>query len=110
MMRIIRQLGSFAALVCCTGTVNAASPSPLFARGYTVIPQPQNVDLTGDDFAFGSDWSLVLKRGVDSSSAAAEILRSDLASRYGIRLLAASKSASSSKTIQLEITPGTVRI
>jgi hypothetical protein len=66
--------------------------------------------LTGNDFAIGSDWRLVLKGGVDSSLAAVEVLQSDLVSRYGIRLPTASKSASSLKTLQLEITPGAVTI
>ena len=36
--------------VCCS-LMQAQAVSPLFARGYTVIPEPQKVSLAGSDLA-----------------------------------------------------------
>ena len=55
-------------------------------------------------------WRLVLDSGVSPSVGAVEILRDDLASRYGINLETASKSGSVSKTLRLAIIPGSVTI
>jgi N-acetyl-beta-hexosaminidase len=87
---------------------DAASPSPLFARGYTVIPEPQRVDLTGSDFAFGNDWRLALKGDVQSNDAAVQVLREDLSSRHGLHLQ--TSSGSTAKTVQLMISAGSVKI
>ena len=38
--------------------LRAATASPLYARGYTVIPQPQRVMLSGKDFEMTSGWRL----------------------------------------------------
>lgn len=108
MIRTIRQVASIGVLLCSVTASNAAGPSPLFARGYTVIPEPQNVELSGSDFPFGNDWRLVLKGGVQSDSTAIQVLREDLASRCGIHLQAASGSAP--KTVQLIISSGSVKI
>jgi hexosaminidase len=105
-----RHLGLTVLLFWCISPGKAASPSPLFARGYSVIPEPQKIELNGDDFAFGNGWRLVLDSGVGHDLGAVEILRDDLASRYGIHLETASKSGSVSKTLRLAITPGSVTI
>ena len=56
------------ALLCCLLVVApsaiAATASPLFSRGYTVIPEPQKVTLTGKDLEFSSSWRLDLAPGV----------------------------------------------
>jgi hexosaminidase len=110
MNREIRHLGLVVLLSWCISSAQAASPSPLFARGYTVTPEPQRVELSGDDFAFGNGWRLVLDSGVGRDLGALEILRDDLASRSGIHLETASKTTSASKTIRLAITAGSVTI
>jgi hexosaminidase len=110
MIRKIRRFGLIVLLFWCTAPAEAASPSPLFARGYTVMPEPQKVELSDNDFLFGNGWRLVLDTGVGPDLAAVEILRDDLASRYGIRLETASKSGLVSKTLRLTIRPGSVRI
>src|SRR5205823_326715 len=109
MTRIIRHFVPIGFLVCFVTAVKAVGPSLLFAHGYTVIPEPQNVELIGNDFAFGNDWRLVFKSAA-KTNAAAEVLREDLASRFGIHLQASPKSDSASKTVQLIISPGSVRI
>ena len=39
-------------------------PSPLYARGYTVIPEPQQTELKAGDFPFGEGWQLLPGTGV----------------------------------------------
>jgi hexosaminidase len=110
MMQETRHFVWIVVLFWCISPAEAASPSPLFARGYTVIPEPQKVELSDNDFAFGNGWRLVLGSGVGRDLGAVEILRDDLTSRYGIHLETASKSSSVTKTLRLAITPGSVTI
>lgn len=106
----INQFRYIAFLLCSVATFHAAGSSPLFTRGYTVIPEPQSVQLTGSDFQFGDGWRLVPRGGVQQDLTAVEILRDELASRHGIRLQMGSKPAPSSKTVLLEIRAGSVTI
>src|SRR5262245_34924887 len=103
MIQTNRHVVSVLVLLCIATVARASGPTPLFARGYTVIPEPQNVELTGSDFAFGSDWQLVLDAGVQSDSVPVDILRDDLASRYGIHLQTPSHSVSSARVVKLSI-------
>ena len=65
LIRRFALLGTFViAFVCLAGTLRAATASPLFARGYTVIPEPQKVTLSGQDFEFAASWRLELGPGV----------------------------------------------
>jgi len=76
-----------AAIVVITGpTVSAATLSPLYGRGYTVIPEPQNVTLGGGDFRFGDGWELALGKGVPPNDVAVESLRDGLATRFAVSL------------------------
>ncbi|MCX6620935.1 MAG: hypothetical protein NTY38_07610, partial [Acidobacteria bacterium] len=43
-------------LVCFLPRSLNAGVSPLAAQGYSVLPEPQQVQLTGKDFRFGPDW------------------------------------------------------
>jgi hypothetical protein len=45
----------------------AETVSPLLGRGYTVIPQPQEVTLTGREFEFGGGWRLEPGEGIEAS-------------------------------------------
>lgn len=65
--------------------LRAGTASPLALRGYTVIPQPQRVELTARDVRFGPDWSLAIGAGVNSGDIAVETLESELKSRFGLR-------------------------
>src|SRR4051812_17104979 len=60
-----------------TGTLHgdAATVSPLFARGYTVIPTPQKVTLGTNDFEFTRAWHLESGPGIQSGDVAVESLR-----------------------------------
>ena len=50
------------ASLCCS-LAPAQTVSPLFARGYTVIPDPQKVSLGASNFSFNSSWQLSLAEG-----------------------------------------------
>ena len=63
----------------------AETVSPLFARGYVVMPQPQMVRLGASDFAFPADWRVELQ-GVASGDAAIEVLNEELAKRFHVKL------------------------
>lgn len=72
------------------GTVALTSPlwaiSPLFLRGYTVIPEPREVRLGEAEFSFGARWRLELGPGVKSGDTAVAALKEGLAERLGIVL------------------------
>ncbi|HEX4771265.1 MAG TPA: hypothetical protein VH351_10560, partial [Bryobacteraceae bacterium] len=44
----------------------AAVVTPLFSRGYTVIPSPQKVSLGAKDFEFNRSWRLEIGPGIES--------------------------------------------
>jgi hypothetical protein len=81
--------------------------SPLFARGYTVIPEPQKVSLGAKDFAFVQSWQLNLDKSVSSNDVAVETLREDLVSRFNVMLDA---SDGSGGILSLRIAPESVPI
>ena len=64
----------------------AQEVSPLFARGYTVLPTPQSVSLTGADLPFSNGWRLEITGGVKADDVAVTTLKEDLATRYGLTL------------------------
>ena len=88
----------------------AATASPLFSRGYTVIPAPQQVDLKGGDFEFSSGWRLALGPGVKSDDVAVESLKDGLSSRYGVTLAPAGRGHAQGHVITLAIQPGAVQM
>src|SRR6185312_11090990 len=104
----IRQFTYTAILLCWTTISNAVASSPLFVHGYTVIPEPQRVQLSGNDFQFGDGWRLAPPSGAEGNLATVDVLTNDLASRYGIRL--ETQSGKASKTVRLMVRPGSVQI
>lgn len=102
--------GFFLLAICLASVIDAATPSVLFSRGYTVLPQPQRIELTPRDFVFGPGWHLVLESGVQQSGVAVEVLRDGLHSRYGIDVANASAAGTAQKTIRMTIAAGAVRI
>jgi len=85
----IRVLIALIAVLAIAGAgpkCDAQSVSPLFARGYTVLPEPQKVLLGAGDFAFTSNWRLAVDASVPSNDVAVEILQQDLASRFHLHL------------------------
>jgi hexosaminidase len=94
------------ALALAWTPMNAATASPLFARGYTVIPEPQKVEFKGGDFEFSSGWRLELGHGVTPDDAAVTGLKDGLKSRDGVTL----ETRGQGKTIELAVEPGSVKI
>jgi hypothetical protein len=101
--RISMSLALFALAVC---GVHAETVSPLSARGYAVIPEPQQVHLTGGDFQFSSAWRLQLMSGVKDGSATVETLRDGLRDRNHMQLAASNQTG---PAIVLEIQSGAVQ-
>jgi hexosaminidase len=82
----------------------AATLSILGARGYTVLPSPQQVTLGAPDFRFGPDWAVELA-GVPSQDVAVESLREELETRFGLTL-----GHAAGKAVRLSVRPGAVEI
>jgi hexosaminidase len=89
---------------CVSGVTQTISP--LFARGYTVMPEPQKVSLENNDFTFGPGWRLQLD-SLASSDVAVEALREGLVDRFHVALSETGKSAS---VVTLRIARGSVAI
>jgi hexosaminidase len=85
----------------------AATVSSLFARGYTVIPEPQKVSLGVGDFTFGEGWRLQLDNSVASNDVAVEALRDDLFTRFSLALNPSGRPVG---VLSLRISPGTVQV
>jgi hexosaminidase len=105
----LKAVAAIAILVCMCSTGNAQVVSALFARGYTVIPEPQRVVLEPEDFAFGENWHLQLGKSVSSKDIAVELLRSELATRFHVNL-AESAGPRDRDIVSLIILPGSVQI
>ena len=80
--------------------MQAVPVSELYLRGYTVIPEPQRVELNGGDLEFGAGWH------VSSNDGTAEYLKQQLAERYGITL----NALRAENVIELAIQPGSVLV
>src|SRR5713226_6534167 len=81
-------LWSTALWLLLPGAAYPSAVSPLYARGYTVIPEPQNVQLRDTDFQFDNGWRLEVGEGVKPDDVAVESLKGQLAQRYGLSLAA----------------------
>ncbi|TAM81016.1 MAG: hypothetical protein EPN47_14135 [Acidobacteria bacterium] len=84
----------------------AAVQSGPFSSGYTVIPQPQRVELKGGDFEVGSGWRLQLGQGVKPDDVAVEGLKEGFEARHGIAL----ETRGRGNAIELVIQQGSVVI
>src|SRR5438270_5038978 len=83
---------------------SAATVSPLLARGYTVMPEPQKVELRSGDFRFGPGWKLDLGPGLDMRSIAPQTLNEELNSWVHVSL----GGVRSQGSVRLEVAPGSV--
>jgi len=104
-----RSLLPILTLLAISGVPRALAVSPLFARGYTVLPAPQSVSFTGPDFPFSSGWQLQLTGGVKADDVAVTTLKEDLAARYGLTL-AEGSGGGGAGVIRLAFAPGSVAI
>ena len=83
--------------------LRADTVSPLGLRGYSVVPQPQRVEISPQDLRFGAEWSLESGPGLDRGDVDIETLDFELRSRFGLR-----RTASAADSVRLAIVPGAV--
>ena len=82
---------------------NAETASILWSRGYAVLPEPQQVELRGDDVRFGPAWSLERGAGIAENDVAVETLSGVLQARFGLHA-----AAGTGTTVRLELRAGSV--
>jgi len=85
------------------GGLHCFGVSPLYIRGYVVIPEPQRIELKGNDFEFDNQWQLQRAQSVNGDDPAVLILTELLAERFDLRL-----SSSGQRAIELAIRPEAV--
>src|SRR5690349_6102254 len=81
----MRAAVTLAFVFACLTPGYADTVSPLYARGYTVMPQPQVVKLGSSDFVFSTVWKLELQ-GVAPSDIAVQALKEELDRRFRLKL------------------------
>ena len=106
-MRCTWLLTTILSIALAQSTYGAAASS-LYARGYTIMPEPQQVELKGPDFEFGNGWRLNVGSGVKADDVAVESLKEGLSERFSVTL--ANGGRSRSQMIELAIQPGSVKI
>ncbi len=97
----------FACLV--TPVLRAETISPLAARGYTVVPQPQRVTLRPGDFRFGPQWRLQLGAGLDENSPDIQTLIESLQQRHQLKLSPTTNAGGPALTLEVQsdaVSPG----
>jgi hexosaminidase len=102
--RVILVLG-FLHLLLASGASGATS-SPLFARGYTVLPAPQKVSLGAKDFEITRAWRLQLGPGIKPDDIAVQSLNQELQERFQLTL----GTSGSSGPVRLAVAPNAVKI
>ncbi len=83
-------------------TLQAATASPMFARGYTAVPEPQKVTLSGRDFEFAASWRLELGSGVKADDIAVVSLKQELQERFHLVLPEGKGKGGSTLSIQID--------
>ena len=92
---------------CLFSVSQGQDVSSLFARGYSVIPEPQRVVLGSQDVSVNQSWIVKIDKSVPPEDVAVETLRKEFDSRLHVRLR---RSGESSGVISLRIAPGSVQI
>jgi len=80
--------------------------STLYARGYTLIPEPQRIKWGGGEFRISANWRVEVGPGVDSRDVALVTLKEELEHRCGLVLL----QHGSGPAVRLEIRPDSVTV
>src|SRR5690242_4935098 len=83
----------------------AQSPTPLWTRGYSVIPAPRNVNLLSGDIVLDGSWT-VDAGAPGPGHIAFRTLARDFDSLHGFVF---GRGASGGKTLRLGVKPGTVQ-
>jgi len=101
---------TFVLMLGAASQAGAATASPLYARGYTVIPEPQKVTLGARDFQFSPEWRLELGRGVPPNDVAVESLKDDLQTRFRVTLSGQGRARAGAKMLHLAVVPNFVSV
>jgi hypothetical protein len=80
--------------------------SSLYARGYAVLPEPQQVKLGPDDFQVSQAWRLERGAGVEAGSPAESALRAGLEERHAFKLA----ESGGGPAMRLEVKAGSVAV
>lgn len=83
----------------------SATVSPLLSRGYSVIPEPQQVKL-GGDFQFKDGWQLVLGSHVQPGDVSVESLKEVL----DLKIVTDRRKSATFASIRLSIEPKSVEV
>jgi hexosaminidase len=102
--RVICALG-FLPFLLASGAWGATS-SPLFARGYTILPAPQKVSLGTKEFEITRAWRLELGPGIKPDDIAVQSLNQELQERFQVTL----GTSGSSGLVRLAVAPNAVKI
>jgi hypothetical protein len=98
------------AFSCAALGLSVIAGSPLYNRGYAVLPTPQKVSLTPSDVEFTRDWRLRLEASVGPTDAAVASFKEGLADRFDLRLKSAGQDRAAPRTVSLSVEPGSVVI
>ena len=109
-MRIQRILLIGVTLLAARSSVTAAVVTPLFSRGYTVIPAPQKVSLGTKDFEFNRSWRLEIGRGIEAGDIAVQSLSEQLRERFQVTLGSNGATGAKAGVVRLAVTPNAVAI
>src|SRR5947207_9029971 len=101
----MRTAVTLAFILSCLTPGYADTVSPLYARGYTVMPQPQMVKLGYSDFVFSADWKLELQ-GVGPNDLAVETFKEELERRFHLKLSESGRAG----TLRLILTPNSANV
>jgi len=102
MKQIMKTQTIIAVLFLSSRLLSAASLSPLYERGYVVMPEPQKVVLGAGDFRFGPEWRLEVSPGVTEPA-----LMEDLESRFHLKF---SAHGTGSGTLRLRMAANSVAV
>jgi N-acetyl-beta-hexosaminidase len=101
--RLIRIIGLLLVLLA---PIQLFATSPLFARGYTVLPSPQKVRLSANDFEFTHSWRLEPGAGIKPADMSVQSLREQLQERFQFKLDGSGNAAA----VHLVVAPNTVTV
>lgn len=88
--------------------LSAGTISPLFSRGYTLLPYPHKVTLGANDIEFTRAWSITPNAGRDGDAACSEL--NDLLTERFHLSLRKSAAGNTHGAVRLSITPNTVAV
>ena len=98
------------AFTCAAIGTTVVVGSPLFERGYTVLPAPQSVSLRQKDAEFTRDWRVTLEAGVAPTDVAVASLKAGLAERFHLSLKPAGQDGAATRVVSLSLEPGSIAV